>query len=570
MKLRVSLLGEFLGRKTVVLALLSIALGFILVAMELAMAASIQAFFASIGLASVPLGSLESLVPNPTATQVLAALIIIGTGRGILVWGQTYLSSVATSQFENLNRRRIASWVFATRSARLDVVAQLFADKTVGAGAFVSSATGAVHRLVIAGLLGASLLVLAPKVAVVSFVLLLVLAVPSRMITKRLEADAQAGQQQFDQALSRVVRGIKNSLFLHIYGMVNSERAHTVEHLNHQLERYKSYYFFSGMKVVLPQVFGIWLITAVTFASIHFSQLPAGDLIKFFYLFVRFVQSLSDLANLGSYMSLNRTRTRLLWEWWWSARKDVTPDLPIEPAEEAFGFPVGWDIEDVTYQYPEADTPVVSGLSFSVAPGAACVITGESGVGKSTLVNLLLGLAQPNAGAVRLVGADGWNCDIGGERARLLCSLGYVGPESYLVPGTIRDNLNYGARREYNDEEIERALRKAECTFVYGLPMKLEHWLTEQGEGLSAGQKQRLELARALLREPDVLILDEATANLDAATETALIRTLSELKGRMTIIAVTHREAMLAIADTHLILSRGRAELQNTRMHANR
>ena len=97
------------------------------------------------------------------------------------------------------------------------------------------------------------------------------------------------------------------------------------------------------------------------------------------------------------------------------------------------------------------------------------------------------------------------------------------------------------------------ALNLANCAFVSRLDKGLEHGLTEQGEGLSAGQKQRLALARALLRKPNVLILDEATSNLDIHSEESLVKTFEQLKGKVTIIAVTHREALLRIADQHSI-----------------
>jgi ABC-type bacteriocin/lantibiotic exporter with double-glycine peptidase domain len=125
-----------------------------------------------------------------------------------------------------------------------------------------------------------------------------------------------------------------------------------------------------------------------------------------------------------------------------------------------------------------------------------------------------------------------------------------------IISGTVRDNLLYGnATHLIEESDFDEALKLSGCSFVKNLPGNLSYELTEQGEGLSAGQKQRLALARALLRKPKVLILDEATSNLDAATESALVDTLIELKSYITIVAVTHRDALLKIADHHLTLN---------------
>lgn len=143
---------------------------------------------------------------------------------------------------------------------------------------------------------------------------------------------------------------------------------------------------------------------------------------------------------------------------------------------------------------------------------------------------------------------------LGSCKGKLLASLGYVGPESFIISGTIRDNLMYGGTDNYSDNEMKAVLKLAECHFVLLMKDGLNHYLSEQGEGLSAGQKQRLSLARALLRKPKVLILDEATANLDVRTEALLIKTLIKLKTQMTLIIISHRKSLLKVADQTLYL----------------
>ena len=163
-------------------------------------------------------------------------------------------------------------------------------------------------------------------------------------------------------------------------------------------------------------------------------------------------------------------------------------------------------------------------------------------------MNLLLGEIHADEGKVEVLLREK-AFSIEECRHEVLPRVGYVGAESFLIGGTLRENLVYGLTRVVTDDELRDAIQLAQCQFIFEQEKGLEHILNDQGGGLSAGQKQRLCLARALLRSPKVLILDEATANLDEATESALIDTLSALKGKMTMICATHRKGFLRLAD---------------------
>ncbi|MGZ3709210.1 MAG: ATP-binding cassette domain-containing protein, partial [Bdellovibrionota bacterium] len=217
------------------------------------------------------------------------------------------------------------------------------------------------------------------------------------------------------------------------------------------------------------------------------------------------------------------------------------------------GQPVGWDLRNIRFSYPEASKPIFENFNLQIRPGETLVIQGPSGGGKSTLVNLLLGNLRPQSGAIHVRLGDS-EVPIDEFRSRLLPEVGYVGPECFLIEGTIYKNITYGLQREPEPAEVEQALRLAECQFVSESPEGLNKQITEQGQGLSAGQKQRLSLARALLRRPKALFLDEATSNLDHETEKRLLATLSNLKGHATMIVVTHRPSLLQLADQELRL----------------
>ena len=222
--------------------------------------------------------------------------------------------------------------------------------------------------------------------------------------------------------------------------------------------------------------------------------------------------------------------------------------LEQEPAVEAptllSGAP-GIRLTDVSFTYPERPEPVLSGFSHDFAPGSMTVVMGPTGVGKSTLSRLVLGLLRPAAGSVELYGKEG-NFPAGpGLRGNFL----YVPQGNSLFSGSIRDNLLL-ARADASEEDLRAALHTAVADFVYDLPEGLDTPCGETGSGLSEGQCQRIAIARALLRDGGVLILDEATSALDAGTEALLLdRLYARYRGARTLLFISHRDAISARAD---------------------
>ncbi len=556
-RLMLTLISEFLGARVMVLMAASIVLGLLVFAVELLMAFSIQSFFLALGLMDSnqnPHWLSRLLGVGNSLNEAIILLLVVGTMRGLLSWLQNHASSLTTVEFETLNRKRLTAWAFGERSAQVAYVASLFNDKTVGAGNFVSSIMGGVSRVIVALLLAVTLLWQAPEVTVVSFVLLSALYLPFRFLSIRIRTASDSIHADLDSSMSRLLRGVKNILLLHIYGLYQREQQLTEKHLARYLASYRSYHFLSGVKNMLPQVIGIWLVCLITITANSQGTLRGTQIIEYFYLFIRFVQSIGELANLGSYVSLTRPRLLAAWDWWYMARERKDEWASTDPNAAPFSKPVGWIIKKLSYCYTGSDKAVINNLELIIQPGSTLVITGPSGSGKSTLLALLLGLFRPSDGKVELLANDS-HISLAEGRSRLLAGMGYVGPESFIIAGTIRENLLYGTSIRHAEEDLHRALALSDCGFVFNMRNGLDHVLTEQGEGLSAGQKQRLALARALLRNPNVLILDEATANLDTETEWALVDTLAQLKDNMTIVAVTHREALLRIADQHVILS---------------
>ncbi|WP_055699855.1 thiol reductant ABC exporter subunit CydD [Streptomyces silaceus] len=201
--------------------------------------------------------------------------------------------------------------------------------------------------------------------------------------------------------------------------------------------------------------------------------------------------------------------------------------------------------EDVTVRYPGRESDAVSGAAFEVAPGETVALVGPSGVGKSTLLNVLLGFVAPTSGRVRVGGVD--LADVSPERWRE--RIAWVPQRPHLFAGTIAENVRL-ARPDADDAAVRGALRSAGALdFVDALPDGAATVLGEDGAGLSAGQRQRLALARAFLADRPLVLLDEPTAALDGGTEAEVVEAVRRLAAGRTVLLVVHRPALLAVAD---------------------
>ncbi|MFJ5203531.1 thiol reductant ABC exporter subunit CydD [Streptomyces sp. NPDC088443] len=201
--------------------------------------------------------------------------------------------------------------------------------------------------------------------------------------------------------------------------------------------------------------------------------------------------------------------------------------------------------EGVSVRYPGRSTDAVSNVSFSVEPGETVALVGPSGAGKSTLLSVLLGFQRPAAGRVRIGETDLVDADLGQWRSRIA----WVPQRPHLFAGTIAENVRL-ARPGADDDSVRRALRDAGALdFVDALPEGPDTALGEDGAGLSAGQRQRLALARAFLADRPVLLLDEPTAALDGATEAEVVAAVRRLAAGRTVLLVVHRPALLEVAD---------------------
>ncbi|MFH9069214.1 thiol reductant ABC exporter subunit CydD [Streptomyces alboflavus] len=209
------------------------------------------------------------------------------------------------------------------------------------------------------------------------------------------------------------------------------------------------------------------------------------------------------------------------------------------------GGAVGVAVDGVTVRYSGRAADAVRGVSFAVEPGETVALVGPSGSGKSTLLNVLLGFVRPTAGRALVGGADLADVSLDGWRERVA----WVPQRPHLFAGTIAENVRL-ARPGAADADVVEALRAAGAgEFVAGLPRGVETVLGEDGAGLSAGQRQRIALARAFLADRPVVLLDEPTAALDGETEAGIVEAVRRLAVGRTVVMVVHRPALLGVAD---------------------
>jgi len=224
--------------------------------------------------------------------------------------------------------------------------------------------------------------------------------------------------------------------------------------------------------------------------------------------------------------------------------RDIQEESPAEESLHAATFERSMSISKLSFAY-ENERNVFKGIDISIDKNKTIGFVGESGVGKSTFVKLLLGLLTPSAGRISVDGVSFEELELGSWRKQV----GYVNQEPYFFNGSIKDNLLM-VKPAATDDEVDSALALAHCKdFVDEMPGGVNASLGDKGLTISGGQRARLALARALIIEPSVLVLDEMTGSLDPETEELVIKLIESMKGKMTIIIITHKRNVLRSAD---------------------
>jgi len=312
--------------------------------------------------------------------------------------------------------------------------------------------------------------------------------------------------------------------------------------------------FFPGLRllagigfVVTFIVGGLWVFTGTAPGPLS-GDLSVGTFVVFILFTQRFIWPMAQFGQIiNMYQRAYASSERIF------GLMDEPDRLAIDPDAEPLDVESGRvEYDEVTFGYDDEEA-IVENVDFDVDGGETLALVGPTGAGKSTVLKLLLRLYDVDEGAIRIDGQDIRNVTLPSLRQHI----GYVGQDTFLFYGTVRENITYGTF-DADEEAVVEAAKAAEAhDFITNLPDGYDTMVGERGVKLSGGQRQRISIARAVLKDPAILVLDEATSDVDTETEMLIQRSLDRLTADRTTFAIAHRLSTIKDADTIVVLEDG-------------
>lgn len=490
---------------------------------------------------------------------IVAGLVGVFALNAALVWmrhytlswlGERVVADLRGKVFDRILTLPLA-WFHERRSGEL--VGRLAADVTIVQGVVSSELSMALRNGV--QMLGALVMLF---VIDVRLTLLMLAVVPVTVITttvfgRRIRRMSRQVQDELAQVSGQVQESIGAIATVQSFVRERYEARRYRDGVERafgkmrDLIRIRSWFFSTAMTA---GYIGVALVVWLGGRALIRGELSAGDLTSFFLYTFIVAGALSDLSTLWGALQRAAGATDRLFQVIDTIPEIRDPELPLPlpPGKGAIRF------EDVSFAYPaRPGHPVLTDVDLAIAPGEVVALVGPSGAGKSTILSLLYRFYDVDRGRVLLDGADVRDLLL----SELRSALAMVAQEPVLFSGTIRDNIAYGAPedRPPTQAQIEAAARDAFAhDFITGFPDGYDTMIGERGTKLSGGQKQRIALARAIIANPRVLILDEATSNLDAESEAAVQAALERLMAGRTTLIVAHRLSTVRDADRIVVL----------------
>lgn len=528
---------DFVGKDAIKFFFLSIFIGLFLFVVEYSFVYILQGFLVSIELLDISKSFLPSWYPR-SSQEALLALVLFGVSRGLVYFFKNYISGSANQAFLRFQRSKIIHNALhsAGQSSTSEIVS-IFNELATSSGIVVSRSCEFIVSLLCTSLLFIMGLRLAPYELTMSIIILSICLLPLKLLNKRISTIGDNSRKEWFGINDVLLVGIKNNFFLRVYGLIETEISKGRNFLLSYENYLKRYLFFASVKSSLPLIFGILIVSLTSFTSINYFKTSSMHLVAFIYIFIRLSQGASELINLLNEISLHKGALLKLSQW-----SQATKKLEMHQFhEDSFNIEKINNIliDNISFGFIE-DEFIFENFSFEIVRHDKLLIKGKSGAGKSTLVSLLLGANTPLSGKIMVNGYE-----LEKVLNHFYKRISYVGAEPFLIPDSIRANLVYGLKEpsRATDKDLIQCLREAEIyDTLIEKGMNLDTLILESAQ-LSTGQKQRLSIARSLLRKSDLLILDEATANLDLNTEEKIMNNIFKFHGDITLIVVSHKNS---------------------------
>jgi ATP-binding cassette subfamily B protein len=497
---------------------------------------------------------------NLVALGLIGILVVIGFTSRIMdylhEWAGNWIICDLRDQLLAHVQRQSMAFFASTRLG--EIVGRLRTDVTRVYSVLVNTVLGAVSETVqIIGIAG-FLFYLNVRLAIIAL-----LFIPMIYLTMHLMGRRQRALAMDVRDKDVFLLDFCQELFANIHVVKLFSREKYMEQKHHRLGeeliaaglrsvRYKFVsLFIIGTLTAVPSILVIWMGSRLVIAG----SLTIGSLFAFYLYVVRFYAPVQSLANRGVEIYNGLASAQRIAEY--LDLKTAPDEGHAAPARQLSG---NISFENVTFCYPNRSANAITDLSMEIRPGEKVAIVGTSGAGKSTIVNLLCRLYDPDQGKIFIDGCDVKQFDL----ETLRSNIGVVSQEIFLFNDTIEENIRFG-NQEVSREQIMDAAKAAHLhTFIEGLPKGYQTAIGSRGVQLSGGQRQRLALARMLLRNPKIWVLDEFTASLDSQSEVALYENIAPLVATKTVIVITHRLSTILLVQRIFVLQDGRVVEQGS------
>ncbi len=507
---------------------------------------------------------------------IVDAVLSLFERRISAVIGESLIYDLRARVYAHIQQMPIA---FFSRTQTGALISRLNNDVIGAQQAFTDLFSNVVGNIILVAIVLGAMFYLSWQITLVALILLPVFLFPARRVGRKLGSLFQRGME-LNAEMNMVMTerfNVSGAMVVKLFGRPEQElsyfetRAGQVRDIGIRQATYQRFFF-----IALSLTASLATAFAYGFGGVEVlhGALGVGTVVALTAYLTRLYGPLTQLSNLNiDYMSAMVSFERLF------EVLDLEPMIKESPGAVAIpDAPASLEFRNVEFAYPGADevslasleavarlddTPrneVLHGLDFEVSPGTMTALVGPSGAGKTTISLLVSRLYDTTGGSVTINGVDVRDA----TTASLNRMVGVVTQDSHLFHDTLRANLVF-ARPEARDDEIEAALRSAQIwNLVESLPLGLETVVGERGYRLSGGEKQRVALARLLLKSPRLIVLDEATAHLDAESEAAVQRALDETMSSRTSLVIAHRLSTVRNADQILVIDEGRIVQRGT------